>query len=46
MNWLERITGICPDGGNGTAEMVLLALALTVALTFATRYLVRERRAH
>jgi hypothetical protein len=32
MNWIEKIIGISPDGGNGTMELLLLfVLALVVA---------------
>lgn len=32
MNWIEKVIGISPDGGNGTMELLLLfAVALVVA---------------
>lgn len=31
MDWIERIFGIDPDGGNGTLEL-LIAVALIVAI--------------
>ena len=33
MNWIEKIIGISPDGGNGTMELLLV---FVVALFVAT----------
>lgn len=36
MNWLERVLGISPDGGNGATEVaVVLGVALVLALAGA-----------
>jgi len=38
MNWIERVFGIVPDGGNGSAECgVAIAIALIVILGFVGR---------
>jgi len=43
MDWVERLTGISPDGGNGVTElMLMLALALTFAAVLAV--ILRRRR--
>jgi hypothetical protein len=36
MDWVERVTGVSPDGGNGITELTLLvALVLTLATVVA-----------
>ena len=42
MDWIERLTGLEPDGGNGTLELAIL-LAL-VALLVMGAVAVRRRR--
>ena len=39
MDWIERIFGISPDGGNGTLEAVYYAVAVLgiAAFTFRRR---------
>lgn len=41
MDWVERVTGISPDGGNGVTELILM---LALALSFATALAVILRR--
>jgi hypothetical protein len=46
MNWIEKICGVSPDGGNGATEL-LLVLGVTVVGTMAwiaARRLVAARR--
>jgi len=45
MNFIERILGISPDGGNGTTEVVYLATFLLVAALFAWRRTGRKESA-
>ena len=37
MDWIERIFGVSPDGGNGTLEIVYLAVAGLGVAAFAFR---------
>jgi hypothetical protein len=38
MNWLEKVLGISPDGGNGATEAaIVIGLALVVAVALAVR---------
>lgn len=42
MDWIERVFGVSPDGGNGMAEMVLavvIALVLAAGIAVARRSL-------
>ncbi|MER8868234.1 hypothetical protein NKI19_32040 [Mesorhizobium sp. M0751] len=43
MDFIERIFGVAPDGGDGTTEMLYIAVALAVAAMVAARSLVRRR---
>ncbi len=43
MEWFEELTGISPDGGNGTFE-ALLAAAVGVAIIVVAAYLISRRR--
>jgi hypothetical protein len=43
MDWIERIFGISPDGGDGTTELLFLAGAVAiVALVIARTPAIRE----
>jgi hypothetical protein len=43
MDWIERLFGISPDGGDGTTEMLYVVAAIAVAaLVFGS--LLRARR--
>ena len=38
MDWIERLFGVSPDGGDGTAEvMIVLACVVVLAAVVATR---------
>ncbi|MER9020635.1 hypothetical protein [Mesorhizobium sp. M0898] len=45
MDFIERIFGVAPDGGDGTTEMLYIAVALAVAAMVAARSLVSRRAA-
>jgi hypothetical protein len=45
MDWIERLFGISPDGGDGSTEMLyLVAAAAIVALIFGRTFFVRYAR--
>ncbi|MER8401973.1 hypothetical protein [Mesorhizobium sp. M1348] len=37
MDFIERIFGVAPDGGDGTTEMLYIVVALAVAAMVAAR---------
>lgn len=39
MNWIEKLFGVAPDGGDGSAELAILLLSLAVA-TIVTVFLI------
>ena len=43
MEWFEELTGISPDGGNGTFEAMLAAL-VGVAIIVVAAYVMSRRR--
>lgn len=43
MEWFEELTGISPDGGNGTFEAMLAAL-IGVAIIVMAAYVISRRR--
>jgi hypothetical protein len=46
MDFIERLFGIAPDGGNGATEALWLAgfaAAVVMGLAFGARWLVRRR---
>jgi hypothetical protein len=45
MNWIERLFGVFPDGGNGSAEFgVAFAVAFVLVVGLAGAGFVRKRR--
>jgi hypothetical protein len=45
MDFVERIFGISPDGGNGTFELMLFAVPVAMAaLVFIVRRQLKRRR--
>ena len=44
MEWFEELTGISPDGGNGTFEAMLAAVVGVIIIATAW-YLLARRRA-
>ena len=44
MEWFEELTGISPDGGNGTFE-AMLAAAVGVIIIAAAWYILSRRKA-
>ena len=43
MEWFEELTGISPDGGNGTFETMLAAL-IGIAIIVIAAYVISRRR--
>ena len=43
MEWFEELTGISPDGGNGTFEAMLAAM-IGVAIVVIAAYVISRRR--
>ena len=43
MEWFEELTGISPDGGNGTFEAMLAAL-IGVAIIVMAAFVISRRR--
>jgi len=41
MDFIEKIFGISPDGGNGMFEFVLFAVPLLILVSLAARWKVR-----
>jgi hypothetical protein len=45
MDWIERLFGISPDGGDGSTEMLyLVAVAAIVGLILGRSFLARRAR--
>ena len=45
MDWIERLLGISPDGGDGSTELLfLLAAAVVVTMIFGRSFFVRLAR--
>jgi hypothetical protein len=45
MDWIERLVGISPDGGDGSTEMFyLVALVAIAVLILGRTYFVRQAR--
>ena len=45
MDWIERLFGVSPDGGDGSTEMLYLVAAVAmVALIFGRTFYVRYAR--
>ena len=46
MDWIERVLGISPDGGNGLTELVLLAaiVCLVAGIVLRARGMHARRR--
>ncbi|MER9845533.1 hypothetical protein NKJ59_30835 [Mesorhizobium australicum] len=45
MDFVERMFGVAPDGGDGTTEMIYIAVALGIVAMIAARTLARRRAA-
>ncbi|QIA25236.1 MULTISPECIES: hypothetical protein [Mesorhizobium] len=45
MDFIERIFGVAPDGGDGTTEVLYIAVVLAVAAMVAARVWLRRRAA-
>ncbi|MER8976704.1 hypothetical protein [Mesorhizobium sp. M0800] len=45
MDFIERIFGVAPDGGDGTTELLYVASALAVAAILVGRGWLRRRAA-
>lgn len=45
MDWIERIFGIAPDGGDGSTELAIAALSALGLLIVVVGYLVGRRKA-
>ncbi|ESY86407.1 hypothetical protein X739_11915 [Mesorhizobium sp. LNHC220B00] len=45
MDFIERIFGVAPDGGDGTTEMLYITVALAVGAIVAARWWLRRRTA-
>jgi hypothetical protein len=43
MDWFERLTGLDPDGGSGSFELVIL-ISFALLVVLAVRYVQRSRR--
>ena len=43
MDWFEELTGLSPDGGNGTFE-AMLAAVVGVAIIVIAAYVISRRR--
>jgi hypothetical protein len=42
MDFIERIFGISPDGGDGSTELTLLTVVILIAAAFTWRWLSRK----
>ncbi|WP_287241571.1 hypothetical protein [Mesorhizobium sp.] len=45
MDFIEQILGVAPDGGDGTTEMLYIAVALAVGATLVACWWLRRRAA-
>ena len=43
MDFIERIFGISPDGGDGSTELMLLTVFVLIAAAFMWRWLLSRR---
>lgn len=43
MDWIERLFGVSPDGGDGTTEMIYVVAAIAVAALVFGRLLHARR---
>ena len=41
MDWIEQLVGLSPDGGNGSLEMLYLAVIVTAVLIVVFRHQIR-----
>jgi hypothetical protein len=37
VDWIERLTGLDPDGGNGTLELLIMLLPTLAVLAWSVR---------
>ncbi len=42
MDFIERLFGISPDGGDGTTELMYIAVLLLIVILFRWRETIRE----
>lgn len=45
MDFIERTFGVAPDGGDGTTEMLYIAVAVAVGAMVVARWWLRRRAA-
>ncbi|MDX8503118.1 hypothetical protein RFM99_32665 [Mesorhizobium sp. VK4C] len=43
MDFIERLFGVAPDGGDGSTEMLYVAVAIGIVAAAAARSLARRR---
>jgi hypothetical protein len=43
LDFIEKLFGIAPDGGDGSLEALVLSAIVVVAVAFASRRLIRAR---
>jgi hypothetical protein len=47
VDWIERLFGVSPDGGNGATELLIMLSALLFLATVTAAFVVRRvRRRH
>ena len=46
MDWIEQLFGLSPDGGNGSLEMLYIAVFVAIVLMIVFRTQVRAMLSH